>query len=278
MVEIGSGGPPRADVEARLVSRNELSADAQLLWFETDSASGALPGQFAMVRLAGGGLLRRPYSYCDLDESGERFGFSLLVKEVGVGTRALMRLGVGGVISSLGPLGTSFALPPAGRTAVIVAGGVGIAPFVLFCRELAAAGRRGIVLLGGRGTVDLYLREEFERLGMDVRCATEDGGFGHRGRVTELLDAALDDAGAPQLYSCGPTGMLLRTAELAGEAGVPHQVSIERRMGCGMGCCLGCVVWARREPGGDPEYLRSCTEGPVFDADAVAWDRDPHPL
>ena len=72
--------------------------------------------------------------------------------------------------------------------------------------------------------------------------------------------------------------MLLRTAELARRAGAPHQVSIERRMGCGMGCCLGCVVWAGRRPGDPPEYLRSCTEGPVFDADAIAWDRDPHPL
>lgn len=270
--------PPRRDLRARLVRRVELSADAQLLRFESASPSPALPGQFAMLRLEGGGLLRRPYSYCDLDDSGDPFRFSLLIKEVGVGTRALMRLRDGGTVSCLGPLGTWFEPPSAEETAVVVAGGVGIAPFVLFCRRLAEAGRSGIVLLGGRRRPDLYLREEFERFGMEVRCATEDGSFGQRGYVTELLPEALADAAAPRVYSCGPTGMLLRTAELARRAGAPHQVSIERRMGCGMGCCLGCVVWAGRRPGDPPEYLRSCTEGPVFDADAIAWDRDPHPL
>ena len=228
-----------------------------------------------MVRVEGGGLLRRPYSFCDLLEDG---AFTLLVKEVGVGTRALMNLPVGGVVSSLGPLGTTFDLPPPDLTPVIVAGGVGIAPFVLFCRRLAESGRRGIVLLGGRRRPDLYLREIFESFGMDVRVATEDGSAGHHGRVTELLDAALVEAGRPQLYSCGPTGMLLRVAEAGAGAGVPHQVSIERRMGCGMGCCLGCVVWARPPSGGPEEYLRSCTEGPVFDAGTIAWDQDPHPL
>ena len=274
----GGPAPPRRDLPARLVRREDLSADAQLLEFEADAPCGALPGQFTMLRLEGGGLLRRPYSYCDLGGAGDSLRFSLLIKEVGVGTRALMRLREGGTVSCLGPLGTWFEPPRQEETAVVVAGGVGIAPFVLFCRRLAEAGRRGIVLLGGRSRPDLYLREEFERFGMEVRCATEDGTRGHRGFVTELLPDALADAAAPRVYSCGPTGMLLRTAELAGRAAAPHQVSIERRMGCGMGCCLGCVVWAGRRPGDPPEYLRSCTEGPVFDADAIAWDRDPHPL
>ncbi len=228
-----------------------------------------------MVRVEGGGLLRRPYSFCDLLEDG---AFTLLVKEVGVGTRALMKMPVGATVSSLGPLGTTFDPPPPDLTPVIVAGGVGIAPFVLFCRRLAETGRRGIVLLGGRRRPDLYLRDTFEGFGMDVRVASEDGSAGHHGRVTDLLDAALADAGRPQLYSCGPTGMLLRVAEVGADAGVPHQVSIERRMGCGMGCCLGCVVWARPPSGGPEEYLRSCTEGPVFDAGTIAWDQDPHPL
>ena len=273
-----SGQPtssPRRDLTARLTAREQLSPDAQLLAFETGTPLEALPGQFTMVRVAGGGLLRRPYSICDLPEGG---GFTLLVKEVGIGTRMLLELAVGGEVSSLGPLGTTFSPPPPDRTPVIVAGGVGIAPFVLFCRRLAEAGRRGIVLLGGRSRPDLYLRDTFERFGMDVRVATEDGSSGYHGRVTALLPAALQDAAPARLYSCGPTGMLLRVAEMAEAAGVPHQVSIERRMGCGMGCCLGCVVWAEPDSGGPPEYLRSCTEGPVFDAGAVVWDRDPHPL
>ena len=266
---------PRRDLEARLRRRERLSRDAQLLWFETEEPTDVLPGQFTMVRVEGGGLLAA--AVLVLRSSGER-GFTLLVKEVGLGTRALMNLPVGEVLSGLGPLGTAFDPPPPDRTAVVVAGGVGIAPFVLFCRRLAESGQRAIVLLGGRSRPDLYLRETFERLGMDVRAATEDGSAGRRGLVTELLGCALDDAGSPSLYSCGPTGMLRRVAELSEAASLPHQVSIERRMGCGMGCCLGCVVWAAPAPGGAPEYLRSCTEGPVFEADTIAWDRDPHPL
>ena len=270
-----AGASFRQDLAARLAARDQLSPDAQLLRFESEAPLSVLPGQFAMVRVEGGGLLRRPYSFCDLPGDG---AFTLLVKEVGVGTRALMNLPVGGVVSSLGPLGTTFDPPPRDVTPVIVAGGVGIAPFVLFCRRLAESGRRGIVLLGGRSRPDLYLRHLFERFGMDVRVASEDGSAGHHGVVTALLPGALADAGRPRLYSCGPTGMLLRVAEFATAAAVPHQVSIERRMGCGMGCCLGCVVWARPPSGGPEEYLRSCTEGPVFDAATIAWDQDPHPL
>ncbi len=265
---------PVRDAQVRLVERDVLAEDAQALRFE--GAPGSFrAGQFAMLRVPGAGLLRRPYSYCDRPEGG---GFTLLVKVVGSGTGALARLPIGGEADCLGPLGTSFAAPPVGVTPLVVAGGVGIAPFVAFARELAEAGRSAVVLLGGRRERDLYLRDAFRAFGMDVRCATEDGSAGRRGYVTELFADALEDAAPAVVYSCGPTPMLVRVAQLADAAGLPHQVSIERRMGCGMGCCLGCVVWAAPPGGGPPEYLRSCSEGPVFDAGRIAWDRDPHPL
>lgn len=291
----------RRDLRVRLLRRDRLSRDAHLLHFAPAAGAGQgndagpdpgndaepnrgnaarcptpAPGQFTMIRLAGAGLLRRPYSYCDRAPDGS--AFTLLVKEFGAGSRALAALEPGGEADSLGPLGTVFLPPPPAETPVIVAGGVGIAPFVLFCRRLRETGRRALVLLGGRTGEDLYLRETFAAFGMEVRCATEDGSVGRRGFVTDLLDRALADAGAPALFSCGPTGMLLRVAETGRAAGVPHQVSIERRMGCGMGCCLGCVVWAAPDAESPPEYLRSCTEGPVFDASRIAWERDPHPL
>ena len=252
------------------MDRRALSPDTSLLYFRSEFlASAMLPGQFTMVRLpeAAGLLLRRPYSFCDADSEQGRF--SLLVKEVGRGTRALARLAEGAEVDCLGPLGSTFAMPSSQRRPVIVAGGVGIAPFVAFCRALSAVEQTATVLLGGRTAHDLYLREEFEALGMDVSCATEDGSFGERGRVTVLLEEALD--GNVQLYSCGPTPMLVKVADIARSRGVPHQVSLERRMGCGMGCCLGCVVYTS-------EYVRCCTEGPVFDADTIRWERDVNPL
>lgn len=260
----------RRDERATLVDRRALSPDASLLFFRSEFlASTMLPGQFTMVRLpqAEGVLLRRPYSFCDAEPDAGRF--SLLVKEVGRGTRALAELTPGAELDCLGPLGSTFSMATDGKRHVIVAGGVGIAPFLAFCRALHAAGRTAVVLLGGRTEHDLYLRDDFETLGMDVRCTTEDGSFGVAGRVTALVDEALDDD--VQLYSCGPTPMLVAVAERARSQGIPHQVSLERRMGCGMGCCLGCVVYTS-------EYVRCCTEGPVFDADSIDWDRDEHPL
>ncbi len=260
-----------------MVEKQALSSDAHLLHFRSESLFESFePGQFTMVRLpeVSDVLLRRPYSFCDADGEGR---FSLLVKEAGRGTRALARLPLGTNVSCLGPLGSAFTLPPPERTPVIVAGGVGIAPFVAFSRALHRYGRRGVVLLGGRSRCDLYLLEVFKALDMDVRCATEDGSYGRKGLVTDLLQEALGDARPPMLYSCGPSPMLRRVAEIARPLSVPHQVSLERRMGCGMGCCLGCVVYMRTGDGVS-EYLRSCSEGPVFEADAVCWEHDPYPL
>jgi dihydroorotate dehydrogenase electron transfer subunit len=281
----------KRDEKAVLVGRDVLSPDACLLHFRSaDLFRSFLPGQFTMVRVPHRTdlLLRRPYSFCDASTRDERF--SLLVKEVGEGTKALASLPLGAEVDCLGPLGSAFRSPRDGRRAVIVAGGVGIAPFVAFSRALASEERSATVLLGGRSEKDLYLRSEFESLGMDVRTTTEDGSRGRRGRVTEILGEVLESVSADsiELYSCGPTPMLLKVAVMARERNVPHQVSLERRMGCGMGCCLGCVVYQgsprsstgehEHEPEYEPAYVRCCTEGPVFDADAILWDRDPYPL
>jgi dihydroorotate dehydrogenase electron transfer subunit len=262
---------------AVLVERQALSPDAFLLYFESPTLPTAFaPGQFTMLRIPEKGLLlRRPYSFCGSDPGAGRF--SLLVKVVGKGTRALAELLLGQSVHCLGPLGTCFRWPQGEVQPVMVAGGVGIAPFLGFCQGLARRGQKGTVLLGGRQAHDLYLREDFERLGMDVRCATEDGSYGRKGLVTDLLSEVLGRR-EQQLYSCGPTDMLSRLSSLAGELGIPHQVSIERRMGCGMGCCLGCVVFTRSAGEVDGQYLRSCTEGPVFDAEGICWERDPNPL
>ena len=261
----------KRDERAELLERRPLSRDASLLVFQSEFLSAAvLPGQFTMVRLPDDVvLLRRPYSFCDTDRANGRF--SLLVKEVGRGTRGLAALPLGSTVDCLGPLGSTFSMPGADEHPVIIAGGVGIAPFVAFCRVLAEGGRSATVLLGGRREEDLYLREEFERLGMDVRCTTEDGSFGVKGRVSLLVDEACAEASNARLYSCGPTPMLLALAEIGRKKRVPHEVSLERRMGCGMGCCLGCVVYT-------DEYVRCCTEGPVFDAETIDWERDPYPL
>jgi dihydroorotate dehydrogenase electron transfer subunit len=268
----------KRDERAVLVEKRQLSPDAFLFAFEAAPLAVAAPGQFTMVRTAEPGLLlRRPYSFCTADPAGGRF--TLLVKVVGAGTRALAELSLGSFVDCLGPLGTAFHPPAPGREAILVAGGVGIAPFVGFSRLLAERAIPAHVLLGGRREHDLYLRQEFERLGMNVHCTTEDGSFGERGVVTDLLSKLLAGGERPvELFSCGPSAMLVRVAAMARERKLPHQVSIERRMGCGMGCCLGCVVFTRGAEEARGEYRRSCTEGPVFDAEEICWERDPRPM
>ena len=230
-----------------------------------------------MVRVPGVRLLlRRPFSFCGSEPESGRF--SLLVKVVGEGSRALAELSVGQSVACLGPLGSSFQPPDLGVHPVVVAGGVGIAPFFGFCQELARHGRSATVLLGGSEEHDLYLREDFERLGMEVSCITEDGSCGRKGVVTELLTDLLSGPARRRLYSCGPTGMLKRVAAIARGRAVPLEVSIERRMGCGVGCCLGCVVYTRSDGEANGKYRQTCLNGPVFDAEEICWEMDPHPM
>jgi dihydroorotate dehydrogenase electron transfer subunit len=198
--------------------------------------------------------------------------FSLFVKTIGAGTRALALLALDEVAQCLGPLGRPFTPPPPEREPLLVAGGYGIAPFRLFCEELLAGGRRARVFYGGRTAADLQIREPFARMGIPLEAATDDGSFGHRGRVTEAVEAHLDGAASPvQLYACGPEPMLRAVARLAERRGLPAEVSLDPWMGCGVGTCLGCVVWIQKADEARPHYRCACTEGPVFDAREVVW-------
>jgi dihydroorotate dehydrogenase electron transfer subunit len=243
----------------------------------------ARPGQFAMVRSAAWGqapLLPRPMS---LLTAGDRP--SILVKVVGEGTRRLAHASSGEPFDLLLPLGLPFGPCPDGRRPVLVAGGVGVAPLLFLARDLAAKdghGVRPLALYGARTAADLPLAADLEATA-ELRVATEDGGRGVRGRVTVLLEAALDDLAAAgqdvKIYTCGPEAMMAAVAAVAAVRGLPCEVSLETPMACGYGVCLGCPV--PRAPragvsvteggGGPPGYLYACTEGPCVDAAAIDW-------
>jgi dihydroorotate dehydrogenase electron transfer subunit len=198
--------------------------------------------------------------------------FTIFLKAVGVGSRALADLRPGEAAGCLGPLGRGFREPPLGHEALLVAGGYGIAPFKLFCDELVAGERRARVFYGGRRASDLLLRAPFTALGVPLVEATEDGSLGHRGRVTEPLERYLDETREPvSLYACGPDAMLHAVARLAERRGLAAQVSVDPWMGCGVGTCLGCVVRIQRPGEPRAKYRCACTEGPVFDAREVVW-------
>jgi dihydroorotate dehydrogenase electron transfer subunit len=259
--------PVRRLSRLRLHRRDSIGTAYHVLWFEAEAALSALPGQFAMVRSAAWGqapLLPRPMS---LLTAGDRP--SILIKVVGEGTRRLAHASSGEPFDLLAPLGLPFGPCPEGRRPVLVAGGVGVAPLLFLARELR--GSRPLALYGARTSADLPLDTELASVA-ELRVATEDGSRGTEGRVTVLLERALDElAAAGQLakvYTCGPDAMMAAVAALASARGVPCEVSLETPMACGYGVCLGCPV--PRASGG---FLYACTEGPCVDAASVDWSR-----
>jgi len=256
-----------------LLAREPLEGAYVLLTFRhPEVAAAARAGQYVMIKAdtSPDPPLRRPFSVMTVDPKEE--SFTIFLKGVGAGSRALAGLRVGDAAACLGPLGRPFTPPAEGSEALLVAGGYGIAPFVIFADELGRAGRKARVFYGGRTAGDLQIRDAFAERGVPLITATEDGSLGHHGRVTEPVEAHLDvGAGAATLYACGPDAMLHAVARLAARRGLPAQVSLDPWMGCGIGTCLGCVVPIQRAEDPRPRYRCACTEGPVFEAVTVVW-------
>ncbi|MGO8676052.1 MAG: dihydroorotate dehydrogenase electron transfer subunit [Limisphaerales bacterium] len=253
----------------RIIS-NERDADLYFRLVVEASRIAPLvqPGQFAHLRIPGlqPALLRRPFSIFQVQ--GDTF--SVLYKTVGKGTEALSRMGVAGELSVIGPLGRGFTVPrPGGETPLLVAGGYGMAALYLLAQRSA---QKGIVFVGGRRRADILCEAEFRALGWEVRVATEDGGAGEKGLVTQPLLAELKKGtSGRKLFACGPTPMLRAVAGIAAEFEVPAELSMDEQMCCGIGACLTCVVPIKTDSGW--EYQRTCTEGPVFESSRVLWEK-----
>lgn len=267
------------DVDAAVISNTRLSADYNVVGLAApEIASLARPGQFVMIKPSAGvdPLLRRPFSIFEIlrDAGGAPTGISLLNKRIGVGTRLLYDVTPGSRLGCLGPLGRPFEpIDPPGE-AWMVAGGVGLAPFLTLAEALKARGTSARLFYGARRGSELTHVDLFERLGVEPVLATEDGSRGAKGFVTAPLDDALGataPAGEVRLYVCGPTPMMRAVARLAASHGRRCDVSLEQVMGCGLGGCYSCVVLTRT-PGGAPHFVRSCIDGPVFDATRILWD------
>lgn len=250
---------------ARVRAHREINGEYRLLDFYSPLiARRAVPGQFVHVRCSGGldPLLRRPISIhaVNLEEGTVR----LLYRIVGRGTSTLACRQVGDEIDVLGPLGRGFTFPSSRAKIVLVAGGIGVAPLFFLLQRLAGQGHSIYFLFGARTKADLVALDQIDRYGCNLQLATEDGSTGHRGLVTDLLVECL--SGADFVYACGPRPMLRRVAQILSEHGIPGEVSLEERMGCGVGACLSCAC---RTVSG---MARVCTEGPVFPVGEVVWD------
>jgi dihydroorotate dehydrogenase electron transfer subunit len=229
------------------------------------------PGQFAMLAAVerwGAGADDRPYVPRAFSVARHREGEAhFLLEDVGPGTRRLAELGPGDALWALAPLGRGFTAPADGRRALLVGGGIGIAPLAILQDTLAGDAGEGRDAASGASEVTVLLgfrdraRAEGAALLRDARVATDDGSVGHHGLVTELLAAELERDPNAVVYACGPAAMLEGVRALCEERATPAQLALEAGMACGYGACFGCVV--PRRGGG---YLRVCVDGPVIDA------------
>ena len=245
-------------------------------------AGSIKPGQFVHMRIPGmeGHILRRPFSVYARD--AEAGTVDILYQTVGEGSAHMAGLVPGqcGEAELIGPVGNAWSAPAGTDRALLVGGGVGAAPLYMLCGQLVGEGVRVDVVLGAQTKDALVCRDDYDAVlsaqpgeaggPHPARCATDDGSFGRPGFCTSLSQEALDQAaaeGSPYDYVavCGPEVLMGIVAHQALVADVPCQVSMERRMACGVGACLSCVV---ETTGGKK---RSCVDGPIFDAREVLW-------
>jgi len=229
----------------------------------------AQPGQFVNVSCQQ--FLRRPFGIMAVDRTAGTFQIGIQVK--GKGTMEFKDLRAGTVVSVLGPLGHGFDL--AGyRRVITVGGGTGVFPLYFVQEHCRAAGVETVAVCGYRSTQDAILVDEFRHVASKAVFASDSGGMDVEGHAAMALDKVLEDLGPAEgtvVLTCGPKIMMQAVAERAARAGLPCQVSLEERMGCGIGICLVCVCKIKEQETGAISHQRCCVEGPVFPAEAVVW-------
>ncbi|MGI5816468.1 MAG: dihydroorotate dehydrogenase electron transfer subunit [Armatimonadota bacterium] len=259
---------PRAT--ATLIHREKVTEGHYLLTLNCpEIAQTAEPGQFVHLRVGDGTdpLLRRPLSIMltqpDADE------VQILVRTVGRGTGIIATHDEGVQYDLLGPLGTGWPMTGDAKEMMLVAGGIGVAPLIFLADSQRMIDPQPHVraIFGGATQEALVCWTEFASRCDEFTAVTEDGSAGETGLVTDVLVPALQRRPAP-VYACGPDGMLAAVARICEQAAVPCRVSMEQWMGCGVGACLGCAI-----PASGGGYVRVCTEGPVFDATTIDWER-----
>ena len=240
----------------RVIKNTKIQQDIYLISISWDK--DAKPGQFVMVKCGDDTLLRRPFSIHSISD-GE---LKILYQVKGKGTKFMQGLKKGSSISIIGPLGNGFTIPRDTSKALIVGGGVGIAPLLFLLEKLNDRGIHTLSLLGFKEKP--FRVEAFEKFSKTL-ISTESGTYGEKGTVIEIL-REINLKGFGIVYGCGPKPMLRSLRELTNKEGIKCQISLEERMGCGIGACLSCVCMIRDKNGWS--YKRVCKEGPIF------WAKD----
>lgn len=239
----------------KVVQNVKIAKDVYKMILDGDTKDIARAGQFINIELESL-YLRRPISICDYDEKS----ITIIYKVVGKGTEIMSGLNEGTELDVLTGLGNGFDLNCDGDKPLIIGGGVGTPPMYRLCKDLIAEGKKPVVILGFGSKEDLFFEEEFKALGVDVYVSTVDGNVGTKGFVTDVMKELNDYT---YFYACGPMVMLKAICGATDKSG---QVSLEERMGCGFGACMGCTIKT------NDGYKRVCKEGPVFRKESLIWE------
>lgn len=248
--------------QAVIIRQEEISYGIYSMWLKTDQIAGkAKPGQFVSIYChEGSRLLPRPISICEIDREDQ--SIRIVYRVAGKGTEEMSRMRTGGNLDIVGPLGNGF--PMKEKKAFLIGGGIGIPPLLQLAKELNCEKQ---LVLGYRDA--LFLQEEFNKQGK-MYVATEDGSYGTEGNVLDAIrENGLD---AQIIYACGPMPMLRAVKAYAQEKNIECWLSLEERMACGIGACLGCVCQSKeKDSHTNVNNKRICKEGPVFRAEEVEF-------
>ena len=244
---------------AKLIKKDEIAENIFDFVLECPPlAEKSRAGQFAHIAVPGK-TLRRPISICDADERNIRIVFQIK----GEGTEILSKSKVGDFIDILAPLGHGFDIPK-GKRIAFVGGGIGVPPMLFSAKQADDA----VAVLGFRNKKAVILTEDFKKVCSEVFVATDDGSFGIHGFTSDILRNIINDI--DMVCACGPMPMLKVIAEICKEHNKPCQVSLEERMGCGIGACLVCAC-KTLDKDGNIEHSHVCKKGPVYNAEEVVW-------
>jgi len=250
-------------VNAKVIKNIEVTPDYYKMILDAPSiARAAKPGQFVNILVSDKfePLLRRPFSIHRVSNSK----LEILYRVVGKATELFSQKRPDEILNILGPLGNGFNLKFKKGRIILVGGGIGIAPLMFLSEKLA--GNKILVLIGAKNKKHILCVDEVKNAGYEVKIATDDGSFGFKGLVTELLKQNIKAKNKPTtIFACGPKPMLKEIASISKKYNIAAQVSLEEHMACGIGACFGCVVNTKHG------YKRVCKEGPVFDTKEVVF-------
>lgn len=247
--------------KCRLVSKNELVPGIFDFVIENERiAKETQCGQFLHIDCGGKTFLRRPISICDAYDDKVRFIF----EAKGEGTTELSQKEVGDYIDIIGPLGHGFEIKEKHKNPIIIGGGIGVFPLYKLAKEL---NNNANIFLGFRNKDRVVMESEFEKVSKLTIVGTDDGSYGYNGYIASAMEGYIKNAPCDVIFACGPMPMLKAVKEIAERSGIECQLSLEQRMGCGIGACLVCVCETIFE--GTNKYMRVCKNGPVFDSKVV---------